>query len=103
MFESFRGHHTCNYSVDKHKQHSYTADMHTIPSSRGFTVLHVLLAIIVIALLCFAGWRVWQAQTTDNATPNSTPQTREAVSGKEATTTYTPDFGNFTITYPTSW
>lgn len=72
--------------------------------SRGFTILHILLVILVIAVLCFAGWRVWQAQNTDKAVPTSTNTERhDATSNEEVTTSYTPDFGGFTITYPISW
>lgn len=75
-------------------------------SSDGFGALGLLLILVIVGGISFAGWSVYRAQTkpsttkseNNNQSTNNTPSTASDLSK-----TYTDPVGNFSIKYPSDW
>jgi PsbP-like protein len=72
---------------------------------KGFTLIEVLLIIIAITLISFAGWYVYSSQKKDEPSAKSSDQKPKTVAGEKsvALKTYSNDEYGFSIKYPESW
>ncbi len=75
----------------------------------GFTLVEILLSLLLISFLSFAGWSVWNAHQDKNI-----PQTKVVIAQKAKSTTkqtdpttgwtlYHSTAGKFSIKYPSTW
>lgn len=62
---------------------------------RGFGAIELILILVVVGLVGFVGWTIYQANTTKTSTP--APATTEELSQ------YKNEAENFSLSYPKSW
>lgn len=74
-------------------------------ASDGFGVVGVLVLVISVGIVGFAGWTVYKAQTKTATDTQSSTQSSKDVQQKSVTLskTYTDSVGNFAVKYPASW
>ncbi len=75
---------------------------------KGFSIAEVMVLIVVLGILSFAGWVVWNRSRQDDSSSYSFSSTEEqnASSSEQQTTTYV-DYSNqdlnLSLNYPSSW
>jgi type II secretory pathway pseudopilin PulG len=73
----------------------------------GFTVVEVLLGLILIAIIGFAGYYVWHSQKKTDDTKNTADKTSQSTlndsSAQQLSETYTNPVGHFSVNYPSGW
>ena len=77
-----------------------------VTKQRGFTIVEALLILVVLGLIGFIGWRLYDAQkqseqlaaNADRSTVQSTPREEE-----QAENTYNSDKDNYSFEYPAGW
>jgi hypothetical protein len=70
----------------------------SLRSSQGFTAVEGLIVLVVVALVGFAGWYVWQAS---NNTDTQSVKNKSKSSGVVSTKHYSDEFVSFD--YPSGW
>ncbi len=75
---------------------------------QGFTLVEVLLIIIVLTLISFAGWYVWHTNKNDNKTTINHSTAKDTKQSSESDPTadwksYTSTAGKYSLKYPASW
>jgi hypothetical protein len=82
--------------------------------SDGFTVLYTILVLIIVGIVGFTGWYVWNTNTEANenfksgvnasSVAHSTPyKTKKVVDPYANWQSYSSAVGNFTFKYPANW
>lgn len=68
----------------------------------GFGVVEVIILVIILGLVGFGGWYVWQAQQKKDQGNTTTSQTKSS-DPYEGWIIYSDTVGKFTIKYPGNW
>lgn len=76
-----------------------------IRNQKGFGHVGVIVLIILVAAVAFAGWWVWRNHKDDNPTSSTTSQAASTVqsSTPALAKTYTNKDGQFNLKYPADW
>lgn len=68
-------------------------------NQKGFSAVEGLLILIIVGLLVFVGWYVYQTKKTTNSTETSTTSTPTQTTTKD----YTDTSGTYALKYPSDW
>jgi hypothetical protein len=69
----------------------------------GFSAIETLLILIIIGLVGFVGWYVYQAKQTADKNTAISSSSQAAVSKPKLAKTYTNNKGGFSVQYPANW
>lgn len=83
--------------------------MKVIKDQRGVTPLIIFLLLIILAIIGFAGWKIWDTNkkpATKAPAPSTTTQKKKVTKEADPTTGWTvfdSDAGVFSLKYPSDW
>lgn len=74
--------------------------MNRTKNQRGFGAVEIIILVVVLAIIGFGGWYVWQAQNNSSQSTGGTNSQPEAPKNKEA---FSDGRLPFTFEYPNGW
>ena len=73
---------------------------------KGFSTIEVMISVLVLGLIAFAGWNVWQSKNNDSvkqSTVKSSSKVTKTVDEYAGWKTYMTKYEKLSFKYPSSW